>query len=198
MGDKFVTLTWEFIRDKSTTMQEKLILAEINNLSMLKLGCIAQNEHFSELLGVKKESVSRSINSLENKGYISTKIKKGSRNFSRTITINNLLFDPKQNVIAPLTNCLETKGNITTNKTISEYESFISQLKDASKYKTKVTKTKDGEKLFKQIEDKKKLFTDYLKHQSDKKEYAVRLTAFMEDYKTVHSVEVKQEEFGTW
>ena len=113
----------ELLHDKNTTMQEKLLLVEISQLSMLDKGCIASNNHFAELLQVKKESISRSISSLENKGYITTKIKDGSRNHERVITINkmlfsinNLLFDPKQNVISPLTKCLETKDNISINK----------------------------------------------------------------------------------
>ncbi len=115
MNDKFVTLSWDFIRDDRTTMQEKLILCEIQNLTMLEYGCIANNEHFASLMGIQKEAVSRLINSLVKKGFISSKIKNGTRNFSRCLTLNNLLFDPKQNVIQPLTKCLETKGNISIN-----------------------------------------------------------------------------------
>lgn len=182
MEDKFITLTWGFIKDKNTTMQEKFILAEIQNLSVLELGCVASNEHFAEMLGVKKESISRSISSLEKKGYITSDIKNGSRNFGRKITLNKLLFHPKQNVISPLTNCLETKGNNTSNKTINKYEAFIAELKAKVSIKSKVTKTKEGEKIFKSIKDKQKLVTDYVNHQLEKKEYAQRITAFMEDY----------------
>ena len=52
---------------------------------------------------------------MEKKGYISSKIKDGSRNHDRTITINKMLFKYEQNVISPLTNCLETKENKTVN-----------------------------------------------------------------------------------
>ena len=127
----------ELLKDKSTTMQEKLILVEINQLSMLDKGCIASNNHFAELFGIKKESVSRSISSLENKGYITTKIKDGSRNHERTITINKMLFEYKQNVISPLTNCLETKENKTINKTknisIDIVSSFFDENRDIKK-----------------------------------------------------------------
>jgi Mn-dependent DtxR family transcriptional regulator len=120
MSERFVTLTWDFIRDKSTTMQEKLILAEIEALSSLKRGCIASNDHFANLLGVKKESVSRTINALKEKGYIDVEIMKGSRNHERKISINKMLFGGKQNVIEGLTNCLESKDNKTINKTINK------------------------------------------------------------------------------
>lgn len=79
-------------------------------------------------------------------------------------------------------------NTITNNKT--QYDDFINYLKKACKYKTKVTKTKDGEVLFKQIENKHQLVKDYINHQELKKEYSVRITAFMEDYETVY----KQQE----
>ena len=110
-------LSIDLLHDKNTTMQEKLLLIEINQLSMLDKGCIASNNHFAETFKVKKESISRRLSSLEQKGYISTEIKAGSRNHDRTITINKMLFYYEQNVIAPLTNCLETKENKTINKT---------------------------------------------------------------------------------
>ncbi len=105
----------ELLHDKSTTMQEKLLLIEINQLTMLDKGCIASNNHFAETFKVKKESISRSLSSLEKKGFICSVIKEGSRNYSRTITINKMLFNHEQNVIDPLTKCLETKENKTTN-----------------------------------------------------------------------------------
>jgi len=120
--EKGIFITWSFWRDKRTTLSEKAILIEINNLSMLELGCVASNTHFAELMGIKKEAVSRLISSLEKKGFIDTKIENGSRNFGRSITLNKLLFDPKQIVISPLTNCLETKGNKTSNKSINIQE----------------------------------------------------------------------------
>jgi len=84
-----VALEWEFIRDKSTTMQEKLVLAEIAQLSSMEKGCFASNWHFSKLLGVKKTAISRTISSLEKKGFITSKIAPGSRNNERVIAINN-------------------------------------------------------------------------------------------------------------
>lgn len=149
-------ISLDLLHDKNTTMQEKLLLVEITQLSMLDKGCIASNNHFAELLQVKKESISRSISSLENKGYISTKIKDGSRNHERIITINKMLFsinkmlfDPKQNVIDPLTNCLETKENKTINKTINKKE-FSFSLSKLTQYENVSSEYK--EKLKEEIE----------------------------------------------
>lgn len=130
-------LSIDLLHDKNTTMQEKLLLIEINQLSMLDKGCIASNNHFAETFKVKKESISRSLSSLEQKGYITTEIKAGSRNHDRTITINKMLFYYEQNVIAPLTNCLETKENKTINKTknisIDIVSSFFDENRDIKK-----------------------------------------------------------------
>ena len=188
----------ELLKDKSTTMQEKLILVEINQLSMLDKGCIASNNHFAELFGIKKESVSRSISSLENKGYITTKIKDGSRNHERTITINKMLFEYKQNVISPLTNCLETKENKTINKTNNKYDIFLDYLKSKCNYKSKVTKTKEGKELFNQIENKRQLIIDYIRHQEEKQAYAVVITKFMEDYNTVYKDKYNPNNNDEW
>lgn len=195
----YIVIPCQLIRDNNLTNTELYLLMEINQLSMLQYGCIASNEHFANKFNIKKSSVSRSLNELKRKGFLNIEIKAGSRNFDRKITINKMLFVSSQNVIAPLTKCEETKDKVTSKKTNNTYDAFISYLKSKSKYKTKVTKTKDGEKLFKQIEDKKQLVIDYLRHQEEKKEYSVRITAFMEDYETVYKQqETTNDKFGGW
>lgn len=109
MSLHYITLDWPFIRDKGTTMQEKLLFAEICQLSTLDRGCVASNKHFATLLGVKKESVSRSLKSLQDKGYIFTEIKGGSRNMDRVITINKMLLNDNKMLFQSITKCLETK-----------------------------------------------------------------------------------------
>lgn len=194
----YIMIPCELIRGNLLTNTELYLLMEANQLSMLEHGCIANNEHFASKFNIKKESVSRSLNELKRKGFLDIKIKEGSRNFNRKITINKMLFDPKQNVIAPLTKCLETKENKTINKTKNTYDTFINYLKEKAKYKSKVSKTKEGEKIFKQIEDKKQLIIDYLKHQEEKQDYSVRITKYMEDYETVYKQQKNKSEFGAW
>ncbi len=65
----------------------------------------------------------------------------------------------------------------------STYELFIDELKSKVTTPSKVTSTKQGKVIFKQIEDKDRLVTDYVNHQKEKGEYAQRITAYMEDYK---------------
>lgn len=190
MATKFITVSIEIMHDKKLSPNQKFILAEIEQLSSLEKGCIATNKHFSELIGITTQGVSKAINQLSSDGYISIDNSQTKRNFGRKITINSGVFTINSGKSA-INSGLESKENITKNITIDEFFSFAEQLKKVCKYKTKVTRTKDGEKLFKQIEDKDKLFVDYIAHQEDKGNFAVRLTAFMEDYSTVYN---KQEE----
>lgn len=53
---------------------EKLLLSEIYTLSYSK-ECYANNKHFSKILGITKESVSRIISKLIKGGYLNSEIK---------------------------------------------------------------------------------------------------------------------------
>jgi len=115
MATKFVTVGIDIMHDQNLSQSQKFILAEIEQLSSLEKGCFASNQHFSELIGIAKESVSRSINNLQKKGYIDIEIKAGSRNHDRLLTLNKTSRPPKQNVKTPLTKHQETKENKTSN-----------------------------------------------------------------------------------
>lgn len=128
MSVHYVTLDWGFIRDKSTTMQEKLIYAEIKQLTQLDRGCIASNQHFADLLGIKRQAASRIIGNLEKKGFITTEIVKGSRNMERKIRCKQNVATCQQNVSEVATKCLETKENKTINKTIIGIFEFWKQI----------------------------------------------------------------------
>ena len=74
----YIVIPCQLIRDNQLTNTEIYLLMEINQLSMLQYGCIAKNEHFATKFNLKKESVSRSLNELQRKGFISIKIKNGN------------------------------------------------------------------------------------------------------------------------
>lgn len=138
-------LSIDLLHDKNTTMQEKLLLIEINQLSMLDKGCIASNNHFAEIFKVKKESISRSLSSLEQKGYISTEIKAGSRNHDRTITINKMLLQDEK----AITNCLESKENKTSSSSNQlDYDDLFNLWNEfaTKNNKTKIAKLTDSRK----------------------------------------------------
>lgn len=138
-------LSIELLHDKNTTMQEKLLLIEINQLSMLDKGCIASNNHFAETFKVKKESISRSLSSLEQKGYITTEIKAGSRNHDRTITINKMLLQDEKTI----TNCLVSKENKTSSLSNQlDYDDFFNLWNEfaTKNHKAKIAKLSDSRK----------------------------------------------------
>lgn len=78
------------------------------------------------------------------------------------------------------------KTNLDKNTNKSDYDSFIDELKAKVPIKSKVTSTTKGRKLFKNIENKEQLIIDYIEYQKLKKEYAIRITDFMEDYETIY------------
>lgn len=130
------------------------------------------------------DSVKSAMDELKQYGYIS--YEKHS-NGSGTYFLNDEPNMENPNVENP--NLVKStpikKKNLDKNKNNS-YDIFLEFLKSKCKYKSKITKTKEGKDLFNQIQDKKQLLIDYLKHQEDKKDFAVRITKFMEDYNTVY------------
>lgn len=116
MATKFITVSIDIMHDKNLNQSQKFILAEIEQLSQLDNGCYASNAHFSDLIGITKENVSRNISELESMGYISIEIKKGSRNHTRIITLTKIVRPPYQNSKTPLLKQQETKENIQDNK----------------------------------------------------------------------------------
>lgn len=145
------------------------------------------------------DSVKSAMDELKQYGYIS--YEKHS-NGSGTYFLNDEPNMENPNVENPklVKSTPIKKKNLDKNKNNS-YDIFLDFLKSKCKYKSKITKTKEGKDLFNQIQDKKQLVIDYLKHQEDKKDFAVRITKFMEDYNTVY----KQQEtnnpnsaYGGW
>jgi biotin operon repressor len=119
MATKFITVSIEIMHDTKLNQSQKFILAEIEQLSQLDNGCYASNKHFSDLIGITKENVSRNINELKSMGYIDIEIEAGSRNHTRIITLTTLVRPPYQNSKTPLLKQQETKENIHNNKTIN-------------------------------------------------------------------------------
>lgn len=135
MATKFITISVDIMRDENLNQSQKFLLAEIEQLTTLDKGCIASNKHFSDLIGITKENVSRNINELQKKGYIDIEIVDGSRNHTRIITLTKIVSPHYQNSKPPLLKQQETKENKTINKTISKVLPY--QIID--EYKTQVS-----------------------------------------------------------
>ena len=56
------------------SLQEKVLLVEIDSLSKTERGCFASNDHFASFLGLSKERARKVIASLVSKGYVSSEM----------------------------------------------------------------------------------------------------------------------------
>ena len=121
--------------DKDLTPNAKLLYGEITALCNEKGHCWATNDYFSNLYGVSKTSISKWINSLVKKGYVSSEIVyvEGTKQIdNRYLTIIqypikeklNTPLEEKLNTIIKDTNTYtnnmnNTDMNNTTNNTVS-------------------------------------------------------------------------------
>ncbi len=79
--------------NKQLSIQEKVILAEINRLDYGK-GCFVGNKHFMNFMGLKERRIKELISGLRSKGFITSKIiyKENSKEIEkRVLKINRNL-----------------------------------------------------------------------------------------------------------
>lgn len=78
---KGVWIPKEIWLSKDLSVQEKVLLVEINSLSKTENGCFASNEYFADFIGLSKERTRKLISSLVDKGYVTSSIeyKEGTR-----------------------------------------------------------------------------------------------------------------------
>jgi Helix-turn-helix domain len=69
MNGKGLWISAEIMAETRLNTTEKMLLAEIHNLAQLG-ECFAGNEHFAEVLGFKKNWISKLISDLKDKGYL--------------------------------------------------------------------------------------------------------------------------------
>jgi len=108
MATKGIWIPVEVLHDKSLTMQEKLVLLEIEQLQELDTNqCYASNEHFAKLLNTSTKSISNTISSLVKKGRITVEL--SDRNHTRLLSTKSGGVSTKSG---------ESKDNKTINKDI--------------------------------------------------------------------------------
>ena len=94
---KGIWIPKEICNLKNLTWTEKIILSEILVLSKQNK-CYANNEHFSKLLKVRKDSISRTIGKLVKQGYLISEIKyklDKKQVQQRILKLNNKFFTDK-------------------------------------------------------------------------------------------------------
>ena len=194
MATKGIWIPVEILRDHSLTMQEKLILMEIHQLTELDNNqCYASNEHFSKMLDISKKSVSNTISNLVKKGRIGVEL--SDRNHKRLLSIKDGHLSIKDGHLSIKDG--ESKDNKTINKTINtkkqEEEQEEEQVIDnkarlikieamASGSKGRVSKFEEME--FKELANKidnAKDMLDEFKDQANKK-FGKKIIPFMMDY----------------
>ena len=67
---KGIWIPIELVIDKKLDWANKALLFEIASLHELPGGCVASNEHFAELLGIKSPAASKRVTKLKELGYI--------------------------------------------------------------------------------------------------------------------------------
>jgi uncharacterized phage protein (TIGR02220 family) len=108
--------------DKGLSANAKLLYGEITALCNEKGYCWASNAYFAELYKVKRETISRWVSALTQKGYIATKLiyKNGKTVEERRIYIDEKVNTPCVNNQYPIDEKVNTpidekvKGNITS------------------------------------------------------------------------------------
>lgn len=136
--------------DKDVTPNAKLLYGEITALCNEKGYCWASNTYFSELYGVSKVSISKWINQLASKGFITSEInyKEGTKEiFNRYLRIVN---DPiKEKLNTPIKEKFKdnnTSFNTTSNNTkeLIPYVEIVNYLNHAANknFKHSTNKTK--------------------------------------------------------
>lgn len=76
---QFIMIPMEVIQDKSISSTAKLLYGIIVSLTQKEGFCSATNGHFSKVLGISPESISRQITLLEKCNYINLEYGKGNR-----------------------------------------------------------------------------------------------------------------------
>lgn len=141
---------------------KRILLAEISQLELEKLGCIASNSHFSNKLNITKQAISKALNELAKDNLILIDNAQTKRNYGRKITINFSVSAINFSV-GGVHESGESKDNKQFNKQVStlyaeKWNKFatdnelkkIAKMTDTRKKKlaSRIEEAKDFEKLF--------------------------------------------------
>jgi hypothetical protein len=120
--------------DNTLKANEKLLYGEITCLTQMTGKCFASNEYFANLYDTSKETISRWISNLANKGYIKTQLiyKEGTKQIiNRYIQINQEGIDKKIN--SPIDENIKDNNTSINNTSINIKEKDKKENKPNSK-----------------------------------------------------------------
>ena len=156
--------------DKKLDWTNKALLSEIYSLCELPDGCIASDNHFGKLLGIKRPSVNKRVNKLEELGYITAKNHyKGKLCIGRTITkgssvkkhtivpeVDNVSSHDSQEVVLEVeeVSSLENTTNTLTNSDIIIQETiqYTGEVKNSAMSMNQFLNSRYEELIFELVE----------------------------------------------
>lgn len=97
---KGIWIPKEIWLNKELTMQEKIILVEIDSYDNGQVGCFATNKHFVSNFGINSSRISQIIQSLQRKNYITINYEyNGKEIVKRYLHINRPPYPPKEGML---------------------------------------------------------------------------------------------------
>lgn len=140
--------------DKSLKDKAKFLYAEITALCNKDGYCFASNKYFSDLYGVRKETISRLLNELKSKGYIDIKLEydENTKEIKRRLIylLTKISIPLDRTVNNPIDEKVK-ENNTSINNTINILVDFYNKLDKFPKIK-KVTKQRRS-KIISRLKD---------------------------------------------
>ncbi|MBQ9607831.1 MAG: helix-turn-helix domain-containing protein [Lachnospiraceae bacterium] len=140
--------------DKSLKDKAKFLYAEITALCNKDGYCFASNKYFADLYGVRKETISRLLNELKNRGYIEIKLEYDEKTKEIKRRLIYLLTKMSIPLDQTINNPIDQKvkeNNTSINNTINILVDFYNRLDKFPKIK-KITKQRKN-KIISRLKD---------------------------------------------
>lgn len=124
---KGIWIPKEIWLNKELTMQEKMILVEIDSYDNGEIGCYASNKHFVSNFGINSSRISQIIQSLQRKNYITINYEyNGKEIVKRYLHINRPPYLPKEGMLKNNIGMLKNEMGVCQ----FDKEGYVEKLKD--------------------------------------------------------------------
>lgn len=128
---KGIWIPKEIWLNKELTMQEKMILVEIDSYDNGEIGCYASNKHFVSNFGINSSRISQIIQSLQRKNYITINYEyNGKEIIKRYLHINRPPYPPKEGMLKNNIGMLENEMGVCQ----FHKGGYVKKLKDNNTY----------------------------------------------------------------
>lgn len=128
---KGIWIPKEIWLNKELTMQEKMILVEIESYDNGEIGCYASNKHFVSNFGINSSRISQIIQSLQRKNYITINYEyNGKEIVKRYLHINRPPYPPKEGMLKINIGMLKNEMGVCQ----SDKGGYVKKLKDNNTY----------------------------------------------------------------